>query len=122
MVEFNIDIITDAEGNFYAIITGKRSDIVITSKWMWNIDKRKTILETIKEFMNRLDIKQDLKEPFEKKIKDKFKIDLEVNVNKTKTISAEYNPKDDTIIIKYLLSTKPRKKEKKERILGESYL
>jgi hypothetical protein len=119
MVKVNVNIEVDAEGNMYGIVVGKRIDFIRTSRWMWNIDSRKLIYEIMKAQMDDKYHKSQFKGTFEKIIKEKFGDDLEVDMDRSKVVDVQYLVEDDEIMVKYLLYTKPKKKEDREYILGD---
>ena len=119
MVKVNVNVEVDAEGNMYGIVVGKRIDFIRTSRWMWNIDSRKLIYEIMKAQMEDKYHKSQFKTHFEEIIRDKFGKDLEVDIDRSKVVDVQYLVEDDKVMVKYLLYTKPRKKEDGVYILGD---
>ncbi len=66
--------------------------------------------------MSSDDIILYFKEAFEEEIKKVTGEDLEINVNKCRVVDVQYFPDDDEIMVVYLLSTRPRRKEREEII------
>ncbi|MGC9079992.1 MAG: hypothetical protein ACP5G1_04610, partial [Nanopusillaceae archaeon] len=119
MVKVNVNVEVDRDGNMYGIVIGNRIDFIRTSRWMWNVDSRKLIYEIMKAQMEDKYHKSQFKSHFEEIIKEKFGENLEVDMDKSRVVDVQYLVEDDEIMVKYLLYTKPRKKEDGEYILGD---
>ncbi len=119
MVKVNVNVEVDGDGNMYGIVIGRRADFIRTSRWMWNADNRRLIYEIMKAQMEDKYHKSQFKSTFEEIIREKFGEDLEVDIDRSKVVDVQYLVEDDEIMVKYLLYTKPRKKEDGVYILGD---